>query len=386
MNGIEGFHVNHRMHLQGVAQAVAGIVALTAISTQANLTFDLTPESGTPQYAIDGFNAAASLWSAALRDDFTINIQIGFTSLGPTVLGQSAAAFVERSYSDVVLALGTLRSSAADYSSHAALQAGSSFSRLINHTSDNPNGADSEIPYVDTMDRVGLTTANGKVLGLVSPGGDFDATIRLGSDFNFDFDRTDGIGAGQYDFIGVAAHEIGHALGFSSGVDALDTSGGAYPGSAYSSNLFDLYRFSPLSLAEGAGIPDYTADARDKFFSVDGGLTEIAQLATGVNHGDGRQAGHWKDDLGNGLMDPSADPGELLLISDADLAAFDVLGFTLVPEPASGTLLTVGLLLAFRRRRAAQTGNGNPTGGPVPSCPSCPSCPLPPLNTALRQD
>lgn len=30
---------------------------------------------------------------------------------------------------------------------------------------------------------------------------------------------TDGIGAGLQDFVGLAIHEIGHALGFASGVD-----------------------------------------------------------------------------------------------------------------------------------------------------------------------
>src|SRR4030095_15515737 len=42
------------------------------------------------------------------------------------------------------------------------------------------------------------------------------ARIAFNSNFEFDFDPSDGITAGQFDFDAVATHEIGHALGFSS--------------------------------------------------------------------------------------------------------------------------------------------------------------------------
>ena len=68
-----------------------------------------------------------------------------------------------------------------------------------------------------------------------------------------------------------------------------------------------------------------------------------------VEHGDGRQASHWKDSLGLGIMDPTAAPGELLSISANDLRLFDLIGYDIavVPEASSLTLLLIGSVLSL---------------------------------------
>ncbi len=331
-----------------------GTTVLLAVSPLRAVTFNLIPDPGTPQFAIDGFNAAANLWSSELADNITVNIEIGFTSLGANIIGETGSGFVETTYSQVTQALAANRTSADDFSSYAALPTGSSYSRLINHTSDNPNGPNSGTPYVDTTDQVGMTTANAKALGLLAPSSSLDAIIRFSSDFSFDFNHNN-VAPGKIDFVGVAAHEIGHALGFVSGVDDVDTANGAYTGATFSSNLLDLFRYSALSVAQGPGVTDYTADPRDKFFSVDGGQTPIALFADGINYGDGNQASHWKDNLGIGIMDPTAAYGETLNISPTDLRAFDVLGYTLAPapEPTVGALFGASMLvlIVFHKRK-----------------------------------
>ncbi|HMP81771.1 MAG TPA: NF038122 family metalloprotease [Verrucomicrobiota bacterium] len=341
--------MNWKLNL--LAAATAALCATAP--ARAGIQFNLIADEGTPQFAVDGFNAAANLWSSFFADNITVNIRIGYVSLGGGVLGTASAEFIEPSYTAVVAALNGTATSPDDFSAYAALQPVPGYSRLINHTSDNPNGPNSATPYVDTMDRVGLTRANARALGLhAAHDGEIDGQIRFNSDFSFDFDPSDGITPGLYDFVGVAAHEIGHTLGFVSGVDDIDQLQGLYPGSAFSDNLIDLFRYSQLSLEYGEGFTDYTADNREKYFSVDGGITPIALFSNGAIYGDGRQASHWKDNLGIGIMDPTVAAGEQLFITPTDLRMFDVLGFTLasvIPEPSGVALLSLGMFVLFRR-------------------------------------
>lgn len=330
----------------------AMLLALSVVVSRASVVFNLIPEAGTPQFAMDGFAAAANRWSSVLADNITVNVQVGFVPLGSFIIGQAGSDFREYTYSDTRTALGLHVVSAADASSVGSLQAGASYNRLINRTSDNPNGVNSAVPYVTTMDRVGMTTANAKVLGLHAPSESLDAIIRFNSSFGFDFDPGNGISGGQFDFLGAATHELGHALGFVSGVDDVDQLGGTLPDESFSSNLIDLFRFSAASLAAGPGFTDLSADNRPKFFSVDGGVTQDAPFSNGFFNGDNNQASHWKDFLGIGIMDPTAFPGELMAISDNDLRAFDVMGYTLVPEPGTGALLAMGAVVLLRHRLA----------------------------------
>jgi hypothetical protein len=106
-------------------------------------------------------------------------------------------------------------------------------------------------------------------------------SITFSSDFSFDFDPTDGITAGQYDFIGIATH----ALGFVSGVDVLNfnsPSNGTFQADRFTYvSPLDLYRFSADATAAFPGARDWAADTRTKYFSIDGGVTQIAGFAAG---------------------------------------------------------------------------------------------------------
>ncbi len=138
-----------------------------------------------------------------------------------------------------------------------------------------------------------------------------------------------GIETTAYDFVGLAVHELGHALGFDSGIDNLDSNIPKPDNANTFVTSLDLFRFSAQSVALGKGTIDWTATNTDKYFSINGGITPIASFATGVIYGDGQEPQHWKDNLGLGILDPTIALGEKLNIKPIDRQAFDVIGWTL---------------------------------------------------------
>jgi hypothetical protein len=269
-------------------------------------------------------------------------------------------------YSDVRAALVSHAQSAADQTAVLHLAPAPDFGMLINHTLEDGG---SSTPYVDDNHSfnnsiVDLATADAKALGLGIPASTLDGTITLSSGFTWDFDPSNGITPGAYDFIGVATHELGHALGFYSNVDTLDycsvPANGCHtdtePGPPFTENDFavsalDLFRYSSNSRAQG--VIDFTADNRAKYFSIDGGATSIATFSNGKFFGDGWQASHWKRGYNIGIMDPAVSSGYLMSISPNDIEALDVIGWN-TPEPGTILLCLAGLAaLAMARRKLA---------------------------------
>jgi len=334
-----------------ISLSLAGLWLPAASVCRANLTFNFIPDPGTPQSVIDGFAAAGLLWSSALQDNITINLNIGYQALPSGVIGQTTPSYVERDYATVRSALNASASTANDQAAYAHLQPGPTYTRLINHTADNPNGANSATPYTHSLTPVSVTRANAKALGLLTPDAASDAAIIFSSNTAFDFDPSNGTTAGQYDFKTLAAHEIGHVLGFVSAVDVLDQGAGLSLASQIPARVLDLFRFSAGSITAGTGVIDLTADTRNKYLSLDGGVTELTPFASGVTYGTGYQASHWREfQFAGWLMDPALFPGVQRGISATDLRAFDIMGYR-VPEPGSAALLGVGLLvLAWRSR------------------------------------
>ena len=321
-----------------------------------------------------GFVAAARYWSSVLTDDATIYVNVGFSSLDPGVLGQTGSSGY---YDDASIIAGQMvfdQTSLLDVSAVASIAdvtaTGLTSFEKAGYVNDGAmTGIDTTKQVYDADGSANnqfllANSATLKALGYTGFGNLADASVTFNSDFNFDFDARDGVTAGYYDFIGVATHEIGHALGFVSRVDFADYYGCPNgPGCAATSNfnfnnypsagigVLDLFRYSETGLRN-------VTPGQETYFSVDGGVSEVygnANFSTGSFNGDGSQASHWKAP-GNcnqnafiGIMNPYLCSGMGAVVKAQDLAALDAIGWDLAEGARDNSAygFTSGQIRAF---------------------------------------
>ncbi len=307
------------------------------------LSFDLTFGSGLSgnQQAQDAFTRAADRWAAELGDNVVVKIDLDYQSLGTGILGQAGSTVLQGGFNymrNMMTANAGETNNAREAALLPNLPTASQFSAYM------PTGFALD-GYLN------MTQANYMALGGSRITGS-DGSITFSSNFSWDFDSSDGIDSGKYDFEGVAVHEIGHILGFKSEVDyidwAVDNSTTLTDVSPYA---LDMFRFRDTEIAAAGS--DFTNTAR----SLIPGGTQYSffdditlEMATGAYTGDGRQASHFKDNLGIGIMDPTFASGQVGILSQNDLIAMDLIGWQLVPEPTSVMLFALAGLLLRKKR------------------------------------
>jgi hypothetical protein len=393
---------------------------LAAAPVEAGLVFDVDYSPGvlmSPKAAgiMAGVAAATSTWSSIFHDSITVTVKVEMDSEAMDVdLGTSPFTFAAainsyemQPYSSVKAAMIGDAKSPEDAAAVGLLQPGPYLEALTHDTSLSPLDLGPGVPSPEI--RIGssavgitgpkaeatwnsvlkVTRANSKALGLpVTSDGEHDIRLVLNDESVpvYDVDRSDGIGPMKFDFQAIATHEIGHGMGFLSGVDDVDYAGigGAPPMAAPDNPLdlsdeaifsvLDLFRTSPATRPPGIDPPQpatgFVLDWRfgppsgffgpSPFFSLDPSAIDPAMklpFATGAENGDGYQASHWAVLPGPippiGLMTADLSPATILDVSGADVLAFDAIGWDLVaavPEPSGCVLLAIGMLVAGLKR------------------------------------
>lgn len=289
------------------------------------------------QIAKNAFIVAANHWETIISTPITVVIDVDYGSTffgqpypNPNILGATGSAIVTGPFADLRQRLLNGSPTSAEQEIYNALPVAAVPVEL--------NGV------ISNETSVKMTTPNARALGIIPdisdpsllPLGQGDAGIGFNSAFQFDFDPTDGISAGLTDFDSVATHEIGHALAFISGAGANVAAPLA---------VMDLFRFRPavVSLAAFASTP--------RIMSLGGGQVLFSnqvntfaglelELSTGgpnpgPNDGDRNQSSHWKDDELSpakpyiGIMDPTLRSGLRRTISENDIIAFDLFGYSI---------------------------------------------------------
>ncbi|MEO1535948.1 MAG: NF038122 family metalloprotease, partial [Planctomycetota bacterium] len=291
-----------------------------------------------PSGAAAGIAEAEQLIESTFTDPSTVVISLSFQPLGPGVLGAAGSGFVNVNYADA----------------RNGLQNGMDPDDVIQDFL--PTGTTIPVRYnasstsVTNENRVFFTDANFKAT--IGSLGGTDANITISTNFNFDFNPANGISGGSFSFVDVLIHEVGHAMGFVSGVDFRNND----------IEALDIFRFQRT---DGTG--DFNPDTLSEFQTTartvdfnnlnDNANVDIIDAEYRMSDGSPSQASHFREQGGCGvfpsqigIMDPSFSGGCTYLsrgyYTEADINMFDAIGYDriegvpteIVQEPVNQTV------------------------------------------------
>jgi hypothetical protein len=258
--------------------------------------------------------AVVDYFASLYTDPISFNLHVGYgevhgTTMGAGFLGQSYAFYDSFSYTAIRNALVSDATTADDATAVATLPA--SDPDPVTH-----------VWY--------LSEAQQKALGLLADSTVIDAYVGFSKPANatFDYDRSNGITSGQYDFIGTVAHELTEVMGRNLEVNTQ------FIGGNPSVTPLDLFHYS------AAHTRSFDLGG---YFSFDDGVSNLDPFNPLT---DGSDPGDWAPGAGNDSYLNVSFAGRYNNISATDLALMDVIGYDRVVDEYGADTNFAGLMQA----------------------------------------
>ena len=264
-----------------------------------NVSYDASVNSAPAAFKTD-IAAAISFLESKFTDPITININIGYgevngQAMGSGAIGQSMYFVNPYNYSQVKNALVADATTASDLSSVATLP-----------STDPTNGGTF---FCGVGRRQSARTLGGSSFPM--------AWVGFSSSIAFDYNNSDGVSAGTYDFYGTVLHEISEVLGR----ETTDGQNATY-------FPLDLFHYSAPGIRTFSG-------TTTGYFSVNNGQTNLNNFNTTAGADFGDWAGNTVD-----AANAYGTPGVVSPFSAADLAAMDVIGWNLAWGPPAAPVIS----------------------------------------------
>ncbi len=352
------------------ADEVAGTVRLTPLpslnrgGTGFRIQIRATDQLLARPAALLAFRRAAARWEQIITSDVTtvMDLDYGPTRFGPTPWAANILGSTNSAQTTVASAgAAEVRDAIVGRLTDPALI--SLVSAIPVPTPSTVGGETGTIPFNKLFAGLVTRQALGYAPAVTPSTADFGTVPNIGfnSAFAYDFNPRDGITGGQTDFEALAAHEIGHALGFVSAIGTATTLNARF-------TQWDLYRVRPDAVTPGESYTDGigwevtrrllqpgptlpAGQPGNHVMFVGDAEYELSTATGGREGGDTQQASHWRADEYRsgpnayiGIMDPTLAAGVREDITAADIRALELFGFTVnrTPSTASAQLDIAG--------------------------------------------